>query len=225
MALDVDALVGGLPPLPKDSTMALDVEALSVAASSPQRARPSPTTELSDDWKDSVVVLDTASGNTELAASVGVDDEDEEPYEPGARTRMAPAPAEVLETMETLQPRRIAAVESYLASASPIAVSERTMALDTETIPDPAFATTPAPMLRAPGMSAGMAPVTPPGMSPGMSPGGPMYGMPPSATRPSSPQTPAFKAPPGAPSKAPIVAAVVGALVLVGGALAFVLLR
>jgi len=224
MALDVEALAGGLPPLPTESTMALDVEALAAAAAPlpppPRASRPSQTAQLDDDWKDSVVVLDTTSGNTELASGLGApDDDDEEPYEPGARTRMAPAPAEVMETMETLQPRRNLAVEAYLASAHPIPTAERTMALDTETVPDPAFATVPAPMGRPPTM-APLAPQPPAPMG-----GGPMYGLPP-AQRPSASPARGFQPPPGAaPSKAPIVAAAVTAVLLVGGALAFVLLR
>jgi hypothetical protein len=52
-----------------------------------------------------------------------------------------------------------------------------------------------------------------------------MYGLPP-AQRPSASPARGFQPPPGAaPSKAPIVAAAVAAVLLVGGALAFVLLR
>lgn len=204
MALDVDALTGGLPPLPSESTMALDVDALAAAAAQPRPSRPSQTAALDDDWKDSVVVLNTTTGSLS-PASPG--DDDDAPYEPGSRTQMAPAPAEVLDTMETLQPRRIAAVEAYLASANPIPPSERTMALNTGA-PDPSFATVPAPMGAGP---LGVAP----------------YGMPPRpAPLPQAPRAPSFQQPPAAPSsKGPVIAAVVGALLLVGAAVTFVLLR
>jgi len=211
MALDVDALTGGLPPLPSEATMALDVDALSAAAQL-RPSRPSHTAALDDDWKDSVVVLNTTTGST-APTSVG-DDDDDAPYEPGSRTQMAPAPAEVLDTMETLQPRRIAAVEAYLASANPIPTAERTMALDTAAAPDPSFATVPAPMSAGP-MGAGPM-------------GAARYGMPLRPAPVLQPQrAPALQPPPPAApsSKGPLIAAVLGALLLIAAAVTFVLLR
>jgi hypothetical protein len=206
MALDVDALTGGLPSLPSESTMALDVDALTAAAQ-PRASRPVQTTRLEDDWKDSVVMLNTTTGST-APTGVGDDDDDDVPYEPGSRTNMAPAPAEVLDTMETLQPRRNMAVEAYLASANPIPTSERTMAIDTGARPSDNFATMPAPMA------------------------GPAYGMPPPRAPMPMPMPvhqpqPAFAKPLQAPpsSKGPIIAAVIGSLLLVGAAVAFALVR
>jgi serine/threonine protein kinase len=197
MALDVDALATLSPPL-KEATMALDMDAFAEAAQrrSARRVAALPQEVSSDeDWKDSVVLLDTTSGNAEAPAPFGSEDE------PGARTQMAPLPAAVLETMETLQPRRV------LPASSPIHASGPGQPLG----PDAGVvytATVPAPM--AHGQVGG-----PP------SPERAMYRLPP-AHRP-----PAGRGQGTAPpsSKIPIVVATAVSLLLVGGAVLFVLLR
>lgn len=213
MALDVDAL-GGLPPPSTEATRALDVDALARGA---QRASAlhvvsSPRDDSSDDaWKDSVVLLDTSSGNAEPPGAYG---DEEDVYEPGARTRMVPPPAEVLETMATLQPKRGPTMSPVAPPVAP--ASERTMALDTD-VASASFATVPAPMAHVQAMA--LAPPRAP-----FSPSNPRGGLdaPPPAS-PSRGRAPLGRSPEA--SRGPIVAAVVVSFLLVGGAIAFVLLR
>lgn len=212
----------------QESTMALDLDSLALAAglAAPVSTVP-PSRVSSDDWREAPVVLDTGGA---------LDDEDDEidGLEPGSRTQVAQPPGPVLDSMETLRPmQRPAGLEPFLPRApggGPVDAESTFVATGPLVVEAVARPPTMAPrMPQHASMGMALPPVSERTMAidtsaPMISPTlqAPMGMM--AHARPPAP-TP-FQAPPAAsPSKTPIVVAVVVALILIGVALAVVALR
>ncbi len=218
----------------QESTMALDIDSLNAAAGVvPQRPIVA-TTPLADDWKEGVVLLDTAPASS-LRAD---DDEDEEDlYEPGSRTHVSHAPAPVLDTMETLRPmQRPIALDAFVPRVPGVSGpvdAESTFVANSPLVPE----APPRPLTMA-SVPLHAQPVALPPVSErtmaidtsaalpdlGHTMPAPMGMM--GAPRPFAPPVAQpVGQPAAAPSKLPIVIAVVIALVLIAGALVVVATR
>ncbi|MFO0651898.1 MAG: hypothetical protein U0326_37095 [Polyangiales bacterium] len=217
----------------QESTMALDLDSLNAAAGVAASRAVAATTPLSDDWKEGVVLLDTSPASSLRA----VDEDEEEPYEPGSRTQVAHAPAPVLDTMETLRPmQRPVALEPFVpripGMSGPVD-AESTFVANSPLVPE----APPRPLTMASvplhAQPVALPPVSERTMAIDTS-GGPhdightmpapmgMMGAP----RPFTPPVAQpVERPVAAPSKLPIIVAVVIALVLIAGALAVVATR
>lgn len=210
--------------------MALDLDSLNLAAGAAPPSRPmSATASLDDDWKEGVVLLDTAP-----ASSLRVDDDDE-PYEPGSRTHVAHAPSPVLDSMETLRPmQRPVALEPFVPRVPGVSGpidSESTFVAASPLVPE--APPRPLTMASAPlhAQPVALPPVSERTMAIDTSSGPPDMGltmpapmaMMGAAPRPFAPPPPAQPAAP--PSKLPIIIAVVIALLLIIGALVVVATR
>ncbi len=209
----------------QESTMALDIDSLNLGAMAP-----SPPRAASEDWKEGVVLLDTAPARD-------LEESDEEPYEPGSRTHVTPTPAPVLDTMETLRPmQRPVGIEPFVprpvGMSGPID-SESTFVASSPLVPEaPARPLTVAPFTSQPVTTplVALPPVSERTMALDLSVGpdsvvqtvpAPM-GL--RAQPPIAPQRPAAPAP-AAPSKTPIIIAVVIAMLLIAAAIIVVITR
>ncbi len=214
----------------QESTMALDLDSLALAAGLSAQGAPAPVPSQrvsADDWREAPGMLNTGG-------ALDADDDEIDGLEPGSRTQVAQPPGPVLETMETLRPmKRPTGVEPFLPRApggGPVDAESTFVTsgpLVAEVVKRPPTMAPRMPQHAPVGMALPpvsertmaidtAAPLIAPTLQAPMA----MHGQ----ARPRAPAP--FQPPPAAtPSKTPIVVAVALALVLIGLALAVVALR
>ena len=215
----------------QESTRALDLDSLALAAGLSAQAAPAPTPApraSSDNWREAPVVLDTRGPLDDY------EDDEIDGLEPGSRTQVAQPPGPVLDTMETLRPmKRPVGLEAFVPRApggGPVDAESTFVAsgpLVAEVVKRPPTMAPRMPQHAPVGME--LPPVSERTMAidtsaPMISPTlqAPMGMM--AHARPPAP-APLRPPPAAAPSKTPILVAVVVALVLIGVALAVAALR